>query len=159
MTSEQTNNIMHGVRRAALLSDGGELTDGQLLQRFLDQRDEAAFELLLRRHGPLILGVCRRLLGNEADADDAFQAVFVVLVRKAAAFRLRRTIGDWLYGVAYHTALKARAATVKRRLKEGQARPVVHDNEQDDVAELLPVLDKEIMRLPAKFREPLLLCE
>src|ERR1700690_4316754 len=111
MTSEQTNGILREVRRAALLSDPCGLTDGQLLQRFLDRRDEAAFELLLRRHGPMILGVCRRMLRNAADADDAFQAVFVVLVRKAAAFRTRRTIGDWLYGVAYHPALKARAAS------------------------------------------------
>ena len=124
MTSEQSHSILREVRRAVLRNDDGALTDGQLLQRFFDQHDEAAFELLVRRHGPLILGVCRRMLGNDADADDAFQAVFVVLVRKAAAFRTRRTIGDWLYGVAYHTALKVRAASVKRRFKESQARPI-----------------------------------
>ena len=159
MTSEQSNGVVREVRRAALLSDHGELTDGQLLQRFLDHHDEAAFELLLRRHGPLILGVCRRMLGNDADADDAFQAVFVVLVRKAAAFRTRRTIGDWLYGVAYHTALKARAATVKRRFKESQARPIVSAGATDDLADLLPLLDQELSRLQAKYREALVLCE
>src|SRR5437867_3453503 len=120
MTSEQTNGVLRQVRRVALSQDDRDVTDGQLLQRFLDQRDEAAFELLLRRHGPLILGVCRRLLHNDADADDAFQAVFLVLLRKAAGFRTRRTVGDWLYGVAFNTALKARAASVKRRLKESQ---------------------------------------
>jgi RNA polymerase sigma factor (sigma-70 family) len=159
MTSELTNSVMRQVCRIALLSDDGELTDGQLLQRFLDQRDEAAFELLLRRHGPLILSVCRRMLGNDADADDAFQAVFVVLVRKAAAFRTRRTIGDWLYGVAYHTALKARAASVKRRFKESQARPLVPPDPTDDLADALPLLDQELSRLPAKYREPVVLCE
>ena len=159
MTSEQTHGVLREVRRAALLSDDVELSDGRLLQRFLDERDEAAFELLLRRHGPMILGVCRRLLGNDADADDAFQAVFVVLVRKAAAFRSRRTVGDWLYGVAYHTALKARAASVKRRLKESQARPPLPSDAPGDLADVLPLLDQELARLPAKYREPVVLCE
>src|SRR5262249_33157641 len=76
-------------------------TDGQLLRRFLDRRDEAAFAALLQRHGSMVLGVCRRMLRDPNDADDAFQVTFFVLVRKAAALTSRRTVGDWLYGVAY----------------------------------------------------------
>jgi RNA polymerase sigma factor (sigma-70 family) len=133
-------------------------TDGQLLRRFLDRRDEAAFAVLLRRHGPMVLGVCRRILRDHHDADDAFQVTFFVLVRKASALAGRRTIGDWLYGVAYHTALKTRAASVKRREKERHARPAIpshHEVERD----LLPLLDRELNRLPEKFRTPLVLCE
>src|SRR5690242_3196595 len=88
-------------------------SDGQLLDRFVAHRDAAAFELLLRQHGPMVLGVCRRLLGNAADAEDAFQATFLILVRKAASIVPREQVGNWLYGVAYRTALKARAMNAK----------------------------------------------
>src|SRR5687768_2285102 len=83
-------------------------TDGELLTRFLARRDEAAFEVLVRRHGPMVLAVCRRALGCSADAEDAFQATFLVLLRKAPGLTSRPTLGDWLHGVARHTALKAR---------------------------------------------------
>jgi RNA polymerase sigma factor (sigma-70 family) len=95
-------------------------TRGQLLERFLEGREEAAFEVLLRRHGPMVLGVCRRILSNAHDAEDAFQAAFLVLIRKGQSLRPRQTLGNWLYGVAYPTALKARAARWKRRSKERQ---------------------------------------
>src|SRR5262245_26299292 len=112
--------VIRHLRRAALLG-ADDLTDGELLDNFLRRRDEGAFEALVRRHGPMVLGVCRRVLGNEADADDAFQATFLVLVRKAQTVVPRSQVGNWLYGVAQNTARKAKAMSGKRRVRERQA--------------------------------------
>src|SRR5438132_12714784 len=95
-------------------------TDAELLDQFLVRRDEAAFAALVRRHGPMVLGVCRRLLRHHQDAEDAFQATFLVLVRKAASVVPREQVGNWLYGVAYRTALEARALAIRRRTRERQ---------------------------------------
>ena len=89
------------------LHRGGTTTDAELLQLFISQRDDDAFEALVRRHGPMVLGVCRRILHNEADVEDCFQATFLVLVRKAASIRPRGVVGNWLYGTARKAALKA----------------------------------------------------
>jgi DNA-directed RNA polymerase specialized sigma24 family protein len=109
--------VLRHLRRAALRSEGAALPDGDLLGRYLADRDEAAFELLLRRHGAMVLGVCRRVLRNEADAHDAFQATFLVFVRKAASIRPRALVGNWLYGVAHNTARKAKAMNRRRGFK------------------------------------------
>src|SRR5215475_11311482 len=103
------NSVVRHLRRAALLQDGAGLTDGELLDQYLRRRDQDAFEALVRRHGPMVWGVCRRVLGNEADAEDAFQATFLVLVRKAGALTRQALVSNWLYGVAHRTALKARS--------------------------------------------------
>src|SRR5216684_2222387 len=105
------------IHRLAREPDGRD--DRQLLEAFLDGREEAAFAELLRRHGPLVLGVCRRLLRNSHDVDDAFQATFLVLIRKARSIARREQLAAWLYGVAFRTAQKARfrrnrRATVER---------------------------------------------
>src|SRR5690242_11854342 len=102
------NSVLRQLRRVALLNGGDAPSDSRLLEAFLTGRDEAAFEALLRRHGPMVLGVCRRVLGNRHDAEDAFQAAFLVLVRKAATIRPRDYVGNWLHGVAYRTAMNAR---------------------------------------------------
>ena len=120
MATGQMNSVIRHLRRATLLRDGGGMTDGQLLGCFIDRQDEAAFEALVRRHGPMVLGVCRRVLGNVHDAEDAFQATFLLLVRKAATLKSRELVGNWLYGVAYRTALEARAVSARRRSKEKQ---------------------------------------
>src|SRR5438552_14007125 len=133
-------------------------TDGQLLTRFLAQRDEEAFAALVRRHGAMVISVCRRILGNAADADDAFQTTFLVLVRKARSLKSRSVLGDWLHGVAKRSALKARASAQRRRVKEqAMARSESPGAEPRD--DWLPILDEELTRLPEKYRLPIILCD
>jgi RNA polymerase sigma factor (sigma-70 family) len=159
MAAGPGNALGRQVRRAVRLPDRDDLSDGQLLAQFLADRDEAAFEALVRRHAAMVLGVCRRVAGNAADADDAFQAAFVVLVRRGRELTGRATVGDWLYGVAYRTALKARAMAVKRRAREHAAARSVEAPPAADPPDWLPLLDEELNRLPRKYREPLVLCE
>jgi RNA polymerase sigma factor (sigma-70 family) len=133
-------------------------TDGELLEGYLHQRDTSAFEALVERHGPMVLGVCRRVLRNDADAEDAFQATFLVLVRKADSIWPREMVGNWLYGVAHRTALKARATICKRWHKERAAPPAEAHANEGPYAELLPLLERALRQLPDKYRAPLLLC-
>src|SRR5262245_10171464 len=121
MPDSRTSGLLRHLRAAAARRDGAESTDGQLLERFVARRDEHAVEELVRRHGPMVLGVCRRLLGSVHDAEDAFQATFLVLARRAAAVSPRELVGNWLYGVAYRTALEVRAVAARRRAKERKA--------------------------------------
>jgi RNA polymerase sigma factor (sigma-70 family) len=137
------------------------LADGELLESYLRSRDDAAFEALVRRHGPMVWGVCRRALPHYHDAEDAFQATFLVLVRKAASVRPRELVAGWLYGVAHQTARKARATVARRRGREWQVaempEPTAAEPERWD--ELRPLLDQELSRLPQKFRAAVLLCD
>jgi RNA polymerase sigma factor (sigma-70 family) len=151
------NSVLRHLSRAAL----GGLTDGQLLERFLGRRDEAAFEALLRRHGPMVLGVCRRVLRHEQDAEDAFQASFLVFARKAGTVRPRELLGNWLYGVAYRTAMKARTMNARRRARELRAsiKSTAETPTEDGWEELLPLLDEELHGLPDKYRVPVVLCD
>ena len=133
-------------------------SDGELLSQFLAQRDESAFEALVLRHGPMVWGVCRRILANAADAEDAFQVTFLVLVRKSAALVGRAVVGDWLHGVARRTALNARRMAAHRRAKEeAMARPEVPDESRRD--DRLALLDAALSRLPEKYRLPIVLCD
>lgn len=147
--------------RQAVAPPGDGLTDGQLLGRYIAHRDEAAFAALVKRHGPMVLGVCRRMLGNAHDADDAFQAAFLVLVHKAGSLRSSEQVGNWLYGVAYNTALAARARRSRRRAAERQVdempEPTVAP--PDDWAELRPLLDQELSQLAEVYREAVVLCD
>src|SRR5260370_7282353 len=124
MPSTLLGNVLHGLWRSLRPKD--DLSDGELLESFVARRDAGAFEVLLRQHGPMALGVCRRILRNEADAEDALQATFLVLVRKAARIRPRTMVGNWLYGVAQTTALKPRALRTNRSPKKRQSPPLTH---------------------------------
>jgi RNA polymerase sigma factor (sigma-70 family) len=150
--------LQHLFRRVAP-SAGGEETDGRLLQRFLAHRDEAAFAALVQRHGPMVLGVCRRVLDEASDVEDAFQATF--LVHKAGSVRRRESIGSFLYGVALRVARRARARAASRRAHERRA-PIMPPEDDPRAAviwrDLRPVLDEELGRLPEKYRAPLVLC-
>jgi RNA polymerase sigma factor (sigma-70 family) len=159
VATAQTNPLLRLVRR---LTTGtlAELPDARLLERFVAGRDQAAFAALVRRHGPVVLGVCQRVLGDAPDADDAFQTTFLVLARKAASLGRPALVGNWLYGVAYRTAARARSEAARRR---GRERPLVEMPITESEAEVVwrdlrPVLDDELSRLPAKYRLPLVLC-
>jgi RNA polymerase sigma factor (sigma-70 family) len=161
MATSQTSEIIHHLRRAVLLLDGAGLTDEQLLKDYLARRDESALAALVRRHGPMVWGVCRRLLRNYHDAEDAFQATFLVLVRKAASIASPELLANWLYGVAHQTALKARATAAKRGARERQVGEMPHPavTERDIWDDLQPLLDQELSRLPDKYRIAIVLCE
>jgi RNA polymerase sigma factor (sigma-70 family) len=161
MANSKTSRVIQHLRRAVLLRDGAGMTDGQLLDCFLSQRDDAAFGALVRRHGPMVWGVCRRVLHHHHDAEDAFQATFLVLVRKAASVEPKEMVANWLYGVAYQTALKARSVAARRKERERQvvemSEPAVA--EREGWHDLQPLLDQESRRLPDKYRVPLVLCD
>ena len=137
------------------------LGDGQLLERYLTRRDEDAFEALVDLHGPMVLGLCRRMLRDPRDIEDAFQATFLVLVRKAPAIRDRNLLSNWLYGVAFRVARRARTRTLRRRDREttvGDAGWSRRGRRLPDRLEVDPMLDQELSRLPEKYRVPLILC-
>jgi RNA polymerase sigma factor (sigma-70 family) len=159
MAKEPMQSVLHHIRSLVVAQEAAGLADSVLLERFLTRRDEAAFEALVRRHGPMVMGVCRRILQNPDDAEDAFQATFLVLVRKASSIAKRELLGNWLYGVAYHTARAARSAASRRRAKEAKAVARQQPQEENTCQELLPLLDHELSRLPDKYRIPVVLCE
>jgi RNA polymerase sigma factor (sigma-70 family) len=139
----------------------GIATDADLLERFAAGRDPAAFAELVQRHGPMVLRVCRRVLGHTHDADDAFQATFVVLVKKAGAIAHRERLANWLYGVAYRAALEVKKDVARRRAREKPAdQASVKDPREPEAGgnELQPVLEAELQRLPDKYRAPVVLC-
>jgi RNA polymerase sigma factor (sigma-70 family) len=139
---------------------GGGLTDGQLLGRFVATRDEESFAALVRRHGPMVLGVCRRVLHDGHDAEDAFQATFLILARKAGSVVQRESLGCWLYQVAYHTALEASEAKARRRARERPMNDVPHPVVAPaESVDWVPLLDRELTRLPEKYRAAIVLCD
>src|SRR5437773_1248448 len=148
-TSQMSEAIQH-LRRSMLPRKAAGLTDGQLLEDYIGRRDEAALAALVWRHGPMVWGVCRRVLRSHHDAEDAFQATFLVLVRKAASIASRELLANWLYGVAHQTAMKARTTVAKRRGRERQVTemPEPAVTEQDLWRDLQPLRDEELSRLP-----------
>ncbi|MBN9518215.1 RNA polymerase sigma factor [bacterium] len=155
MPTGPVSGVLDHLRRAALRAGPG---DGELLGRFVDHRDAEALAALVGRHGPMVWGVCRRALGHH-DAEDAVQATFLVLVRKAAAVVPREAVGNWLYGVAHRTALLARRTAARRRTREVQVPTLPDPAAPPDPAFDAALLDAELSRLPDIYRGVLVLCE
>jgi RNA polymerase sigma factor (sigma-70 family) len=152
-------SLLQFIRRMAAVRREG-VSDGQLLEQFAQSRDEASFTALVVRHGPMVFGVCRRVLRNQHDAEDAFQAALLVLARKAGSIRQPELLGNWLFGVAYRTALEARTKVWRRRAREKNLKEECAAEPTTDFlsSELRAVLDDEVKRLPARYRTPFVLC-
>ncbi len=156
----QSSELMELLRTLIVQQEQAGMSDAQLLGRFVERRDQSAVAALMCRHGPMVWGVCRRLLSHH-DAEDAFQATFLVLLRKAVSIVPRERVANWLYGVAYQTARKAQAMQAKRRTREQQAMilPEPQAVERDVWNDLQPFLDEELSRLPDKYRVAIVLCD
>jgi RNA polymerase sigma factor (sigma-70 family) len=162
MANGQLAGVLYFLRHAVVLRDSAGVSDADLLERFVSGRDEAAFELLVWRHGRMVLGVCRRVLRDEQEAEDAFQACFLTLARRAAAIRRRAALGGWLYRVAYRVALDARARGDRRAVAEARLddlpSAVADPAAEAEWRDLRRVLDAEVNRLPEKYRMPFVRC-
>src|SRR5262249_16615534 len=148
---DAVRHLCHRVRPAA-----GGPDDAELVERFVSRRDEAAFGLLVWRHAPMVWGLCLRQAGGAHDAEDAFQATFLALVRQAASIGKRTAVGAWLYRVAYRTARKARYRAARRAAHERAAPAPAAADPLEELAwrDLGPVLDEEVKRLPERLRGP-----
>jgi len=159
MTYAPLGSLMRHIRQMVGVSAAEDRTDADLLGQFASQRDEAAFAVLVQRHGPLVMGVCRRVLRDTHTAEDAFQATFLVLAKKAGAIRRREALAGWLHSVALNLALKAKAAAARRPSAVETEEPMTTEPSIDlDLQAARPLLDEELQRLPAKYRLPLVLC-
>jgi RNA polymerase sigma factor (sigma-70 family) len=160
MARKAIGTLIQLLRKSVARRDINALSDAHLLERFAFQRDAAAFEILVQRFGPMVFGVCRRIVGDVHAAEDAFQATFLVLAQKAPSLLRRSLVGNWLYGVAYRTAKRARADAARRHSHERRAPMSSRSDQLEEVVwrDLRPVLDEEIHALPAKYRRPFVLC-
>jgi RNA polymerase sigma factor (sigma-70 family) len=159
MATAQLGTVLRHIHKLAAGRAAPEWTDRHLLDRFAAHRDEAAFAALIARHGPMVLRVCRRVLGHEQDAEDAFQATFLALARGAGSVRQREAVAGWLHGVAYRTAMKVKRGAVRRRTHEARrAAAVAQSAAGPRWEEVQAVLDEEVRRLPEPFRAAFVLC-
>jgi len=160
MVTSQVMSVLRHLRRWIGARTVEEPTDGQLLEQFAHRYDQQAFAELVRRHGPMVLAVCWRLGRNLDDAEDAFQATFLVLARKAGSIGKPELVGHWLYGVAYRIALKALASAARRRSHQRELTDMYPEptGVDPDVKDLGSLLDEAVNRLPEKYRVPVVLC-
>jgi RNA polymerase sigma factor (sigma-70 family) len=160
MPNGQLHTVVQFIRKIAVPRLTVDLSDRQLLEQFIDRRDQGAFAVLLQRHGPLVLSVCQRLLRNIHDSEDAFQATFLVLIRKAKSIAKHESVGSWLHGVAYRIAARARSEAILRRVRERKVEPAPAPDLLDEVIrrDLRAMLDEEVLLLPSRCRVPFVLC-
>ena len=164
MSRDRTRSVTRELDRILRGGSAAGLSDVQLLERFAARRGDAAevaFEAILARHGPLVLGVCRSMLRDPHDAEDAFQATFLVLARKAGSIRIDSTLAGWLHGVSRRVALRARLRSDRRKsLENGPPvdRLIAEGDDEIDRRDLGEAIHEEVARLPEKYRAPILLC-
>src|SRR5829696_6979379 len=163
MASGFRGSVIDSVRRLYGTGTVAALSEAQLLERFVGRGDADAFEAILVRHGPMVLGVCRRVLDDPHDVDDAFQATFLVLIQKAGSIRDREVLGTWLYGVARRVAVRVRVNSRRRNTRERTGLPLCEpaamSGDHGGVDELRALIDSELERLPERYRAPLVLCD
>ncbi len=168
MTRRSSGPVLRQILTLFTAGSSNGVSDLQLLERFLARRDaaaELAFAALVERHGPMVLGVCRRILADAHEAEDAFQATFLVLVRQAGSIRVDGSLGRWLYGVAKRVSVHARANNRRRQARErlavGQLEIRTRNTSADttDVTDAQKILAEELDRLPARFKAPIVLCD
>jgi RNA polymerase sigma factor (sigma-70 family) len=161
MTASPVHKVAKLLHRIVQLHNDCSVSDGKLVEAFVARNDEAAFEALVRRHGPMVMGVCRRVLRNPVDAEDACQATFLVLVRRAGAIVPPEMVGNWLHGVAYRCALKLKTTDNKRQARQKQVAdmPEPMAPQENLWNELEPLLEQELGRLPEKYRIAIILCD
>jgi RNA polymerase sigma factor (sigma-70 family) len=161
MPRTQLDPVVRHLYRMAGADPTAERTDAELLRHFIERREESAFTALLERHGGLVMSVCRRLLPHRHDAEDAFQATFLTLIRHASSIRRTEAVGSWLYRVAHRIALKAGTDMARRTVRERQSGPVAQaptSSSEAALRELQSVVDEEVRRLAEKYRAPFVLC-
>ncbi len=160
MADAQLATVIQYIRRLVSSPEVADTPDREILQRFQAGNDPAAFAALVERHGALVLRLCRRVLQHEQDAEDAFQATFLVLARKAGSIRGEKSLAGWLHGVAYRIAMQAKRNARRRRAREARAKVAAPANPAGEIAwrEVQAILDEEIQRLPEKCRTPFILC-
>jgi RNA polymerase sigma factor (sigma-70 family) len=160
MPKQPLDGVLQHLRKLAAVQTCRELSDGDLLERFVGARDEAAFTVLIERHGPMVLGVCRRALPRFHDAEDACQATFLVLARKADSVRKKTSLSSWLHGVACRAAIKLKRDHLRRVRREGGIDAPTPTDPAAEVSwrEVQGILDEELELLPERYRTPLVLC-
>jgi RNA polymerase sigma factor (sigma-70 family) len=159
MARETLETVLQHIRALTDAPGDTRRSDADLLERFIAHGEEAAFATLMRRNGPMVLGVCQRVAGHRQDAEDAFQATFMLLARRADTIRRKESLAAWLYGVAHRVARKARQAVIRRQERERRAiRPVEAPGARAACSELEAELDDALLRLPDKYRTAILLC-
>src|SRR5262245_36562975 len=160
MSAVRHEPVLRFIRKLAVREHIAQLPDGDLLHQYITARDDEAFAALVRRHGPMVLRLCLQILDNVQDAEDAFQATFLILSRKASSVKKRQSVGSWLFGVAHHAATDLKRKRARRRSHETQARQASTTDPLSvlTLGEAQFILHEELARLSEKYRALLVLC-